>query len=307
MTPNIPKEDWSLSGFYQTFHYKNILIRSVGLEELERPNGKVPPFFDYYPLSEEEHEKFWKFFWECRDMVVNQELSRLSIELQKPEAQSQTVRHNFCPLDPPHELVKDFPRATTKHLWDCHAAVLCLYFAETAKAQANAKQELSKLSQRGPVALRKLLSEINKSTRGEFQRKSHIAGEGFYLQRIPVPIRERISWQPRLKDEFGEWTGLIPYYFSRAFIWRFLHEEASTDTGTPRYRRRPTWLSEIAEELADHYSELGLTTRQIANGLADPNQAIQDTAQRFQLEPTTVRKHLQTFSISLSLYSSRPT
>ena len=299
MVPKIPKEDWSLAGFYPTQH--KLLIRSLQLEKSKAP------FLYNFPLPQKEKAQFWKVFWECRDMVVSQELSRLSTEPQKPGKKSQAARHNFPPFPPPHELVKDFPSATTKHLWDCHVAVICLYFAETAKAQADAKQKLSKLSQRGPVALRTLLSEINKSTRGGSQRKSHIAGEGFYLQRVPVPIRERISWQPRLKDEFGEWTGLIPYYFSRAFIWRFLHEEASTDTGTPRYRKRPTRLSEIAEELADHYSELGLTTRQIANGLADPNQAIQDTAQRFQLEPTTVRKHLQTFSISLSLYSSRPT
>lgn len=144
--------------------------------------------------------------------------------------------------------------------WEVFRTLYLFLTAQSKEKQSNLRDQIKNFAERGATRYRTLLKDARINTK---QKKRILDGVDMMLDVLPV----------RAKNQF---------------LWAFLRHEADADLG--RSAR-----GQAAEKLHEHYGYLGLTQEQIKNGLKNPNQADDDTAEEFGVSKSSIRGMIHRF------------
>lgn len=254
------RQAWSPRSFYRTMRD---LFRT-------RPGEKPvsPPFYQNRPLTEEEVEV-------CQKKYVEYQLSEeRSLRVRRPsrvprrsdrQAQADILFsriHEMVGTDLPvghptqeaaQQRAAQWSQAADQKRkgWEIWKLAGRALFADTACKQSRARRALRVKLQGRPTTLTRLCRE--------------------FLRVLP----------PRTTAEVGAWElfvggrndpAMLEYRAERQFLWAFLKHEAKE--GDPE---------EVAQDLAQAYPYLKLTSQQISRGLTNSHQADDETAKKFGL------------------------
>lgn len=164
-----------------------------------------------------------------------------------------------------------WPSLSWPDRWKYHKAIGQFLFADSRQVQQTTRKRLKVLAQTAkPVALRRAISKV-----------AHT--------RIQVKKRFPL-YQPRPEGPISIYDIRL-YRGERQFLWAFLRKEAGSPQKAVRAERQDN-ANRISPKLAEAYPYLNMNAEAIAKGLVNSRQADQDTADKFQCSPKTIRSLL---------------
>lgn len=274
------RDKWSPRGFYKAMLWTFREPDKNGQRDDKTP-AVTPPFYLHRPLKKDTRKnKYLKDeFHQAQQHYVliqnRQHLKRTGFRFSDVHEKGHDEPIRQTPEPPSADRWPDLSRFTLsgRAYWEYERALGQLFFAQTARQQARARNKVKQLSSTGPMPLRPVLSRA---------------------RRLTPQVKARHSGKQVL--------AMLRYRDERYFLWEFLRREAlaGNELNPTELSKDATALNDGVTKLMTHYSHLvyrfSLTAAQMKRGICNPHKAANDdVAKKFHCSPTAVRPFFSKF------------